>query len=189
MPLVVLLGGARSGKSRLAVALAAERSEQVTVLATAEALDAEMRERIAAHRAGRPNTWDTIEEPLALETALAAVPSARTLVVDCVSLWVANLLERGDVPADVLAAAGRVARIAAGRTSLTIVVSNEVGLGIVPSSPLGRTYRDLLGSVNAVWVDAADEAVLVVAGRALRLSEPNALLDLAAVEGRRAGER
>jgi adenosylcobinamide kinase / adenosylcobinamide-phosphate guanylyltransferase len=175
MALVLLLGGARSGKSRLAVTLAREQAGPVTVLVTAEARDEEMQARIAAHRAERPAGWETIEEPLRLEAAVAEVPPERTLVVDCLSLWVANVLEQGDGPADVEAAAERAAAAAAGRSGLTVVVSNEVGLGVVPATPLGRLYRDVLGTVNRAWAQAATRAVLVVAGRVLTLRDADSI--------------
>jgi adenosylcobinamide kinase / adenosylcobinamide-phosphate guanylyltransferase len=171
MTLVVLLGGARSGKSRLAVSIAASREAQVVFVATGEARDDEMYQRIERHRAERPPGWQTVEEPLELERALGNVDPAHTVLVDCLSLWVANLLERGDEAADLLAAARRGAELAAGRAGLTVVVSNEVGLGIVPMTPLGRAYRDLLGEVNRVWVDAAHDAALVVAGKVVPLRE------------------
>jgi adenosyl cobinamide kinase/adenosyl cobinamide phosphate guanylyltransferase len=141
----------------------------VTFVATAEPRDDEMAARIAAHRLSRPADWATVEEPLDLVGALSAAGDDATVVVDCLSLWAANAIERGDTDAEVEAHAGSAARAAAARLGLTVAVSNEVGLGIVPESPLGRRYRDLLGRVNALWVDAADEASLVVAGRSLRL--------------------
>jgi adenosylcobinamide kinase / adenosylcobinamide-phosphate guanylyltransferase len=167
--LTFLLGGARSGKSTLATELASSSGGRVTVIATGEARDAEMAARIASHRAERPAAWRTVEEPLELEAALAAVPAESAVIVDCLSLWVANLIERGDDDGDVEAFSERVADVARKRTPPTIVVSNEVGLGIVPASPLGRRYRDVLGRVNAQWAAVADEAALVVAGRKLRL--------------------
>jgi adenosylcobinamide kinase/adenosylcobinamide-phosphate guanylyltransferase len=167
--LVVLLGGARSGKSARAVELAARHGGPVTFVATGQAGDHEMAARIAAHRASRPGDWRTVEEPLDLARAVSAAEPGGTVVVDCLSLWTANALERGDSEAEIEAQAGEVARAAAARRGLTVAVSNEVGLGIVPVTALGRRYRDLLGRVNAIWVDAADEAALVVAGRALRL--------------------
>lgn len=169
MTLVVLLGGARSGKSARAVQLAARRGAAVTFVATAEPGDEEMAARIAAHRASRPAGWATVEEPLDLAGALAAAPPAATVVVDCLSLWAANAIARGDTDPEVEGHAVAAAAVAAARPSLTVAVSNEVGLGLVPGTPLGRRYRDLLGRVNASWVDAADEAALVVAGRSLRL--------------------
>jgi adenosyl cobinamide kinase/adenosyl cobinamide phosphate guanylyltransferase len=158
MTLVVYVGGARSGKSRLAVERATAEGAPVVFVATGEAGDEEMAERIARHRADRPAEWKTVEEPLALERALREAPSDATVLVDCLSLWVAN--GGGD--------AGVVATAAA-RDALTIAVTNEVGLGIVPANALARDYRDTLGRVNAAWVAAADEAYFVVAGRTLRL--------------------
>jgi adenosylcobinamide kinase / adenosylcobinamide-phosphate guanylyltransferase len=171
MALTVLLGGARSGKSRLAVELAVASCAPVTFIATGEAGDDEMAARIAVHRAARPGEWLTVEEPYALEDALAAADPTHTVVVDCLTLWTANALRR-DRDADVvLAAATSAAAVAAGRDATTITVSNEVGLGIVPLEPLSRAFRDVLGSVNRTWVDASADAALVVAGRALVLRD------------------
>jgi adenosyl cobinamide kinase/adenosyl cobinamide phosphate guanylyltransferase len=161
MPLVFLLGGARSGKSSLAVRRAEESGREVVFIATGQARDDEMVARIARHRAERPAAWTTVEEPLELHAAIAAAPPEACVVVDCLSLWVANLLEQDREPNL------QVPR----REAPTIAVSNEVGLGIVPATPLGRSYRDILGRVNASWADAADEALFVVAGKALRLTD------------------
>lgn len=166
MSLTFLLGGARSGKSTLATQLATRANGSVTLIATAEARDEEMMERIERHRSERPQGWETVEEPLELEAALGLVPEDQVVVVDCISLWVANLLECGENAEGRNAAAAEAARK---RPAATIVVSNEVGLGVVPVSELGRRYRDVLGRVNAQWAAAADEAALVVAGRMLRL--------------------
>jgi adenosyl cobinamide kinase/adenosyl cobinamide phosphate guanylyltransferase len=163
--LVLLLGGARSGKSELALRLAERSGREVVFVATAEARDDEMRERIERHRAERPGAWATVEEPLDLAGALARVRPETCAIVDCLSLWVSNLMERGLDAEDSAPAAAAAAR------PLTIAVSNEVGLGVVPATPLGRAYRDVLGRVNRIWADAADETYLVVAGRVLRLHE------------------
>jgi adenosylcobinamide kinase / adenosylcobinamide-phosphate guanylyltransferase len=168
--LTVLLGGARSGKSRLAVELASSSGAPVTFVATGEAGDQEMAARIAAHRAERLEEWSTVEEPYALEAAIAAVDPSHTVVVDCLTLWTANALALDEDPERVLGSAASAAAAAARREALTIAVSNEVGLGLVPFEPFGRVYRDLLGSVNRVWVEASADAVFVVAGRALRLT-------------------
>lgn len=159
MTLVVYVGGARSGKSRLAVERAAAEGAPVVFVATGEAGDEEMAERIARHRAERPADWRTVEEPLDLERVLREAPVDATVIVDCLSLWVAN---GGGGAAAVEAAVARPA--------LTIAVTNEVGLGIVPANALARVYRDELGRVNAAWVAAADEAYFVVAGKRLRLA-------------------
>ncbi|HZT46298.1 MAG TPA: bifunctional adenosylcobinamide kinase/adenosylcobinamide-phosphate guanylyltransferase [Gaiellaceae bacterium] len=166
MSLIVLLGGARSGKSALATALAGRRA---TLVATATAGDEEMAARIERHRAERPAAWTTVEESVELGAALAAVDAGEALVVDCLSLWVSNLLEAGWADDAVEVEARRVARQAAGRSGLTVAVSNEVGLGVVPVTGLGRRYRDLLGRVNAIWAAEAERALLVVAGRTLEL--------------------
>lgn len=187
--LTVLLGGARSGKSRLAVELAMAVGAPVTFVATAEARDAEMAERIRVHRAGRPESWVTVEEPHALEEALAGVDRGHAVIIDCLSLWVANALERGDDPETVLETAARAAEAAASRSPFTVAVSNEVGLGIVPATPLGRAYRDLLGSVNQVWVEASADAALVVAGRALPLVDAHKLADRTILQGDRLNRR
>jgi adenosylcobinamide kinase/adenosylcobinamide-phosphate guanylyltransferase len=164
MALTLLLGGARSGKSALAVRMAADSGRPVLFIATGEAGDAEMAERIRLHRESRPAAWTTVEEPLELIGALTGAGD-ELVVVDCLSLWVANALGCGWSPARV----EQHATEAAAREGDTIAVSNEVGLGIVPATPLGRTYRDVLGRVNAIWAAAADEALFVVAGRTLQL--------------------
>jgi adenosyl cobinamide kinase/adenosyl cobinamide phosphate guanylyltransferase len=166
MSLVLLLGGARSGKSALAQQLA---GDEATLIATARAVDAEMAERIRRHREERPPAWSTVEEPIDLRVALAAVRPNATVVVDCLSLWTANLLEAGWEDAEVEREGDAAALAAASRPGTTIAVSNEVGLGIVPVTPLGRRYRDVHGRINASWAKAADRALLVVAGRTLDL--------------------
>ena len=166
MSLVLLLGGARSGKSLLAQQLAGDAA---TLIATGRSVDAEMAERIRRHRDERPAGWTTVEEAVELRKALAAVEPDATVVVDCLSLWTANLLEAGWKDEEVESEGEVVAAAAAGRAGTTIAVSNEVGLGIVPVTPLGRRYRDVHGRVNASWAKAADRALLVVAGRTLEL--------------------
>ena len=179
MAMTLLLGGARSGKSALAERLAARWAGPVTVVVTAEARDAEMTGRIHRHRARRPAGWRTVEEPLDLEAALTVAPEDAFVVLDCLTLWVANLLEQGLTDEQVGRLARSAAAAAAAREAPTVVVSNEVGSGIVPADPLSRRYRDLLGQVNAVWAAAADQALLLVAGRAVPLADPLAALGVA----------
>ncbi len=166
--LTLLLGGARSGKSTTAQRLA-ESGGRVLFVATAEAGDEDMRERIARHREERPAAWATLEEPRDLARVITDYAGEYdTLVLDCLTLWVSNLMLAG---VDVLEATeALLGAFEAGRASW-IVVSNEVGLGVVPASELGREYRDLLGRVNQRVAARADEAYLLVAGRALSLEK------------------
>jgi adenosylcobinamide kinase / adenosylcobinamide-phosphate guanylyltransferase len=175
--LVVLVGGARAGKSALAAGFARQWEGPVAFIATAEAADEEMRARIERHRAERPAGWTTVEEPLRLREALVGLDGGALTVVDCLTLWVANLVERGDSEQEIVEEAEAVAAVAKAHASPVVVVTNEVGLGIVPATPSGRTYRDLLGQVNSTFVERADRAALVVAGRLLQLDPPAALED------------
>lgn len=177
--LVLILGGARSGKSAAAERMARRAGDRVAFVATAQALDAEMERRIAAHRASRPAEWRTLEEPLDLASAVeTAARDSDLVLVDCLTLWVSNHLCRlpagdaGRVPQsdmdtleeELRAQVGRISRAAREGSAELLVVSNEVGMGLVPGNPLGRSYRDLLGVVNR-WVAAeADQLLLMVAG-------------------------
>jgi adenosylcobinamide kinase/adenosylcobinamide-phosphate guanylyltransferase len=164
---VLVLGGVRAGKSAHAVARAEAAGERVAFVATAEAGDAEMAARIARHRAGRPTHWTTVEAPVALAEALVDLEGkADVVLVDCLNLWVANLLgatpDLADDRLDVETA--RLTGVIARRPFHLICVSNEVGLGVHPETPIGRRFRDALGLVNQAVARAADEVVLVVAG-------------------------
>jgi adenosyl cobinamide kinase/adenosyl cobinamide phosphate guanylyltransferase len=170
MALTVLIGGARSGKSSMAVRAAEASGAPVVFVATAEALDAEFEQRITRHRAERPRGWRVVEEPLALAEVLLGVPDDATVIVDCLSLWVANLIGREDSGEEIADAARRTAKLAATRRGITLAVTNEVGMGIVPANALARRFRDELGRVNAAWAAAAAEVLLVVAGMALPLT-------------------
>jgi adenosylcobinamide kinase / adenosylcobinamide-phosphate guanylyltransferase len=183
MALTVLLGGARSGKSALAVRAAGEWDGPVEVVVTAEARDAEMAARIRRHRAQRPAGWRTVEAPLELEAALRDAAPGALVVVDCLTLWVSNLMELGLDDAAVERRAREAAALAAARAAPTLAISNEVGSGIVPAAALARRYRDLLGQVNATWAAAADQALLLVAGLALPLQDPLAALGPGAAAG------
>lgn len=167
--MLLLVGGARSGKSQLAVEVAASTARPVHVIATAVASDEEMGGRIAAHRRDRPRHWHTIEEPTELTAAVTAVPDADCLLVDCLSLWVSNLMAADCDNEEVARRGERAACVAAARSGPTIVVTNEVGQGLVPMHPVGRAYRDLLGRTNAAFARNADRACLVVAGQVLAL--------------------
>lgn len=175
--LVLVLGGARSGKSAFAQRLAASLDGPVVYVATAQAGDEEMRSRIARHRRARPKQWRTVEAPQGLSRRLSQLARrSGTLVVDCLSLYVANLLdpfsERPASPAAkraVLKEVRAVLREARRWEGTVIVVSNEVGQGVVPPTPLGRAYRDLLGEANQLVAGRADEVYWMVAGIPVRV--------------------
>lgn len=167
--LTVLIGGARSGKSSLAVDLATRSGRDVVFVATATSSDDEMADRIARHRAARPAHWRTVEAPTELVPCLEAAGDA-CVVIDCLSLWTLNVFADDD--AMVLDRVADQVVHARARAAPTIVVGNEVGTGLVPGDPDSRRYRDLLGRVNAAWARAADQAFLVVAGRVVSLGDP-----------------
>jgi adenosyl cobinamide kinase/adenosyl cobinamide phosphate guanylyltransferase len=169
MPLTVLTGGARSGKSRWAVRLAENAGGPVTMIATAEALDDDMAERIERHQRERPAGWRTIEDPRQLAGAISSVEAGATVIVDCLTLWLSNLVLDGLSEGELLARATDGADAAKAHDGRVIAVTNEVGSGVVPPTELGRRFADLLGLVNQVWVERSDRAALVVAGRLLWL--------------------
>jgi adenosylcobinamide kinase/adenosylcobinamide-phosphate guanylyltransferase len=162
----LVLGGARSGKSRHALGLAEAIGPARVLVATAEAGDAEMAERIARHRAERGPGWRVVEAPLELAAALDGIRPADVAVVDCLTLWLSNLLLAGRDPereADaLLAALARAPRP-------VVLVSNEVGLGLVPETPLGRAFRDAQGRLNQRVAAAVDAVDFIAAGIALAL--------------------
>ena len=170
----LVLGGARSGKSRFALELHSAHA-RVTFVATARAADAEMVERIDRHRRERPCHWATVEEPYDLVPRVrAACASGDPVVVDCLGVWVSNLMLRGDTDDEVLKQADELAAILALRLSDATVVSNEVGLGVHPVSEAGRHFRDLLGRVNQHLAAAVDRVVLLVAGQPLTVKDARA---------------
>lgn len=176
---VLVLGGARSGKTGFAERLAMRAGESPLYLATARALDAEMRERVRLHQQQRHKRFATLEEPIALTTALkAAAKSHDVILVDCLTLWITNLLGTNhDVAAAVEELATTLPMI---ESSQVILVSNEVGLGIVPDNPLARTFRDLVGAAHQRLAQICTDVHFVVAGLPMtlkgeRLTESSAL--------------
>jgi adenosylcobinamide kinase/adenosylcobinamide-phosphate guanylyltransferase len=163
---VLFTGGARSGKSTRAEQYAGQLGRPVLYLATAEAGDDEMRERIAMHRRQRPTNWATLEAPTAVAATLATLGVGTVVLLDCLSLLVSNLLLAHEPNAAAVVDAEIASLIAAAhaRDLTLIVVTNEVGMGIVPAYPLGRTYRDLLGRANQRIATAAAEVYLLVCG-------------------------
>lgn len=179
--LILILGGARSGKSACAEDLA-RQGERTLFVATAEALDDDMKRRIEKHRARRPAAWDTLEEPL---DPVAAIPSALaghdTLLIDCLTLWVSNLLlqpgDDADAETEILSRAGALLDLYDRTEARWILVSNEVGLGVAPATELGRNYRDVLGRVNQLFASRADKVYLMVAGLPVDLKSVTARPD------------
>ncbi len=164
---LLVLGGARSGKSGYAQRIAEGSGLAPVFLATAEARDDEMRERIARHVSARGPVWTTREAHFDLAEALAeAAEPGRIVLVDCLTLWLSNVMLRGD---DVAAAEAALTGRIAGLTGPVILVSNEVGGGVVPETPLGRSFRDAQGRLNQAVAAACDAVVLVTAGLPCRL--------------------
>lgn len=165
---VLILGGARSGKTAFAERLAIRSGSRPVYLATAEALDAEMRERVATHQASRAAQFATIEEPLALSGALIKASMQHDVIlVDCLTLWITNLLVANE---DVAAAVSELgATLVQLETTRVILVSNEVGLGIVPDNAMARTFRDLAGAAHQRLAEICDDVHFVVAGLPMTL--------------------
>jgi adenosylcobinamide kinase/adenosylcobinamide-phosphate guanylyltransferase len=167
--LVLIGGGARSGKSAFALGYARRLGAHRCFIATAQAFDAEMRARIDRHRDERGGDFTTIEEPLALPEALAAAPADAVVLVDCLTLWLSNLL-CADLPESaILTRIDQLVVAARARRAPTLLVSNEVGLGLVPETPLGRAFRDLTGICHQRLGAVADEIYAALMGVVLRL--------------------
>lgn len=189
LPLTLLLGGVRAGKSARALQIAQRHSrtgDDVLFVATAQAFDDEMKQRISVHQAERAPGWLTIEEPVeigeAIRSQIRQHPQTRVIVIDCVTLWVSNIvlaLTEGSAYEDHVRRQtslllGVLQELAGGPDNLTrefVIVSNEVGLGIVPPTALGRQYRDALGRANQMLAAAARDVTLMVAGLELRLKD------------------
>jgi len=169
----LILGGARSGKSRFAMALASAYT-RVAVVATAQAGDADMAQRIARHQAERPRQWRTVEEPYALVPALERLmtQSLEAVLVDCLTLWVSNRVLRGDDDKAILGETERLAGLLARSRAAVVIVSNEVGQGVHPETATGLRFRDLLGLVNQCVAAACDHVTLMVAGLPVTIKSP-----------------
>ena len=167
---IFVLGGARSGKSAYALNLAKERSRKVLYIATAEAKDSEMKRRISKHRASRPKYWKTIEEPLDLISALKKQKHKyEVIIIDCLTLYLSNLMHQGLKPGAIIKIIKDAAGYIKAMKESVIVISNEVGLGIVPENKLAREFRDTSGLANQAMTKAADEVVFIQAGIPIRL--------------------
>ncbi|MBI3723731.1 bifunctional adenosylcobinamide kinase/adenosylcobinamide-phosphate guanylyltransferase [bacterium] len=167
--LVVIGGGVRSGKSAFALETARRLGERRAFLATARALDSEMSERIEAHRRERGTVFETLEVPLELEGALARLRGVDVAVVDCLTLWLSNLLLEGETPARIGERVSGLTQALSRRDFHCVIVTNEVGMGVVPESALGRTFRDVAGRAHQALAREADEIHFAVLGGMLRL--------------------
>ena len=163
--MTLVLGGVRSGKSRYAEELITRRGAPWIYVATARPFDDEMRIRIAEHQARRNKDWRTIEAPVDLAGALAGEP-ARPVLVDCLTLWLTNLMLDGH---DIDAATSALEGALGSRHGPTVLVSNEVGLGIVPETPLGRAFRDEAGRLNQRLAAQAGRVLFMIAGLPMTL--------------------
>lgn len=166
---VFITGGARSGKSHFAQKEAAALGFPVAYVATASARDEEMRARIEEHRCSRPKEWLTIEEEVDLIGSLSSLKEAHTVIIDCLTLWTTNLMERGLNDSEVLSKTEELLVYMKTSPHTFFVISNEVGWGVVPLAPLGRRFRDLQGLVNQMVARMADEVYLMVCGLPLRV--------------------
>jgi adenosylcobinamide kinase/adenosylcobinamide-phosphate guanylyltransferase len=165
---ILVGGGARSGKSRFALGYARRLGRRRAFVATAEGLDEEMRARIADHRAERGDAFTTVEAPVELPRALAEL-DAEVVVVDCLTLWLSNLLVAGIPQAAIEERVEALAGVLGRRRFHALVVSNEVGMGVVPETPLGRAFRDVTGRAHQRLAGAADEIYLAAMGLVLRV--------------------
>jgi adenosylcobinamide kinase/adenosylcobinamide-phosphate guanylyltransferase len=169
MTVALVGGGARSGKSAFALAHAERMGPRRAFLATAEALDEEMRGRIARHREERGAAFVTIEEPRDLPGALMRLEAFDVVVIDCLTLWLSNLLVAGLGPEAIERRVEALAGALAARQGAVVLVTNEVGMGIVPETPLGRAFRDLAGKAHQRLAALADEIYLAALGVVLRV--------------------
>ncbi len=168
---VVVGGGVRSGKSRFALDLALKCGTRRTFVATAQAFDDEMKARIARHRAERADRFETVEVPIELSESLRRLDT-EVVLVDCLTLWLSNLLLRGDEEAQIDRAVEELVDVLGRRRFHVVVVTNEVGMGIVPDSRLGRVFRDVAGRAHQRLATIADEIYFAVLGTVLRV-RPN----------------
>ncbi|MBY0276453.1 bifunctional adenosylcobinamide kinase/adenosylcobinamide-phosphate guanylyltransferase [Candidatus Binatia bacterium] len=167
--IVLIGGGARSGKSRFALERARVLGARRVFVATGQAFDEEMDARIARHRAERGADFTTVEEPLALTRVLREEGRAEVVLVDCLTLWLSNLLLRGDDETAIAATVDDLIQALGERRRHVVLVTNEVGLGIVPDNALARTFRDVAGRAHQQLAAIADEVHVAILGTVLRL--------------------
>lgn len=176
MSTTLLIGGARSGKSALALEIARKWGGPVTFIATGEPRDEEMTARIAQHQAERDSAWATIEQPVEIAAAISQAPAESLVILDCLTLWVSNLFDRG-VEREGEARAREASVALGGRATPSLVITNEVGSGIVPDNAAARAYRDLLGSINSIFAADAERVLFVSAGHVTPMKKTGEVID------------
>ena len=184
--IILILGGARSGKSSFAEKIAAELGgDDVVYLATAQALDEEMEDRIKHHQGQRPQSWETIEEPIEVSKVIADLEDKKTVLMDCLTLFISNkilknnkledegsnLQEKFNIEKDIIKEIENIINAARKKEINLIIVSNEVGQGIVPNNELSRLFRDIAGRANQYTADNADRVFMTIAGYPIDLKE------------------
>jgi adenosylcobinamide kinase/adenosylcobinamide-phosphate guanylyltransferase len=184
--IILILGGARSGKSSFAERIAHELGgDEVVYLATAQALDEEMEDRIKHHKGQRPQSWETIEEPIKVSNVIADIEGKKTVLMDCLTLFISNkilknnklgdegsnLQEKFDIEKNIIKEIENIINTARKREINLIIVSNEVGQGIVPNNELSRLFRDIAGRANQFTADKADRVFMTIAGYPIDLKE------------------
>ncbi len=171
MKITFIIGGSRSGKSSFALKEASRISGPKAYIATAEALDEEMKERIDKHKIERSKEWDTFEEPVKIaEVIIDLKDKYQTVILDCLTIWLANVLQiRMDIEIEINKFVNKLADIKPDSPCHFFIVSNEVGMGIVPENKLGRQFRDLAGMLNQKVAEIADEVYLVTAGIPMKI--------------------
>jgi adenosylcobinamide kinase/adenosylcobinamide-phosphate guanylyltransferase len=167
--IIFIIGGARSGKSNFAVSMAQKKPGNVFFIATCEPLDKEMKERVKKHKQDRPAQWKTIEEYYDISSALLKIPSQNTVIIDCLTLWVSNFMIKKLKEEDILKEANNLMITAKKINSYVIIVSTEVGGGIVPDNKMAREFRDILGRVNQIVTKNSDEVYLMYTGIPIKI--------------------
>lgn len=166
--LIFIIGGARSGKSSFALEVAKKEGGKVAFIATCEPKDKEMKKRIALHKAARPKSWTTFEVPCDMDPLLKNFdPSFKTILIDCLTLWVSNLVLKNTAQEAIETKALKM--LACLKKTNAIIVSNEVGLGIVPDNELARLFRDIAGRINQIVARQADEVYFMISGIPLKI--------------------
>jgi len=175
--LIFITGGARSGKSNFAEKIAVKTSKEVAYIATSQPFDEEMKYRIKKHKDRRPTNWETYEEPIKIKELINNLGFKKEIIlIDCLTLLTSNLLLREEDKIedpqwqeDILLEIKKIAESSYKVPAQVIIVSNEVGMGLVPDNPLGRVYRDILGKANSIIADKADEVFIMVSGISLKI--------------------